>query len=86
LILLGQDDNIPARKIIRKKVKSKYIPKRPEWDKMLRLIHKGILKYLSDNQIVAYDFLKEIKQGLIDIDIKDLDYNNEFISDITSFA
>jgi predicted nucleotidyltransferase len=83
-VLLKYDTNfvISNEKIIRKQITSNYIPNRPTWYKILRLAHKGIIKYLSNKTNSAYDFLSEIKESLIVLGIYDLNFNNNFKDDI----
>ena len=65
-VLLKYDTNFVMNneKIIRKQITSKYIPIRPTWYKTLRLVHRGIIKYLSNKTDSAYDLLSEIKDSL----------------------
>lgn len=84
IVMLKYDANfaIDNKEIIRKQVKSNYIPNRPEWYKVLRLIHRGTIKYLSNKTESAYDLLEEIKESLIVLKITDLSFNNNFEDDI----
>lgn len=68
--------------IIRRQITSDYIPHRPTWYKLLRLLHKGILKYLSNKTDSAYNFLSEIKENLIAVNINNLKFNGNFEHDI----
>lgn len=83
-VILKYDKNfiIDNKGIIRKQIKSAYIPSRPEWYKVLRLLHKGIIKYLSNKTDSAYIFLEEIKESLISLRITDLSFSNNFEDDI----
>jgi hypothetical protein len=84
IVMLKYDANftIDNKGIIRKQVKSNYIPNRPEWYKVLRLLHRGTIKYLSNKTESAYDLLEEIKESLIALKITDLSFNNNFEDDI----
>lgn len=83
-VILRYDENfiINNKSIIRKQIKSDYIPNRPEWYKILRLLHRGIIKYLSNKTDIAYNLLSEIKDSLIILKIVDLSFNNNFKDDI----
>lgn len=84
IVLLKYDTNfiIDNKEIIRKQVESNYMPNRPEWYKVLRLLHRGTIKYLSNKTDSAYDLLEEIKESLISLKITDLSFNNNFEDDI----
>lgn len=84
IVILKYDLNfiIDNKKITRKQVKSDYIPNRPEWYKTLRLLHRGIIKYLSNKTDSAYELLEEIKQSLTSLKITDLNFNGNFEDDI----
>ncbi len=84
IVLLKYDTNfiIDNKEIIRKQVESNYIPNRPEWYKVLRLLHRGTIKYLSNKTDSAYNLLEEIKENLISLKITDLSFNNNFEDDI----
>jgi predicted nucleotidyltransferase len=83
-VLLKYDKNyiISDQQIIRREVTSVYIPNRPDWYKVLRLLHKGLLKYLSNKTGSAYNFLSEIKDELIILNINTLKYYGNFEEDI----
>jgi hypothetical protein len=83
-IILKYDNNfiINSRNVIRKQIISKYMPNRPEWYKVLRLLHRGTIKYLSNKTGSAYDLLQEIKDNLKKLEITDLVFNNDFEDDI----
>lgn len=83
-VILKYDKNfiINNKNIIRKQITSEYMPDRPEWYKILRLLHKGIIKYLSNKTDSAYKFLVEIKESLIKLKITDLNFNNNFKDDM----
>ncbi len=83
-ILLKYDSNfiMDNETIIRKQITSDYMPNRPVWYKTLRLLHRGIIKYLSNKTDSAYDLLSEIKESLIILEISDLSFNNNFEDDI----
>lgn len=66
----------------RKSINSIYLPNRPEWYKVLRLIHKGITKYLSNKTDSAYIFLSEIKEKLKLIGITNLKISDNFHEDM----
>lgn len=84
IVLLKYDTNfiIDNKEIIRKKVESNYIPNRPEWYKVLRLLHRGTIKYLSNKTDSAYNILEEIKESLTLLKITDLSFSNNFKDDI----
>lgn len=84
IVILKYDTNfiIDNKEIIRKQVKSDFIPNRPEWYKIIRLLHRGIIKYLSNKTDSAYVLLEEIKENLISLEITDLSFNNNFEDDI----
>ncbi|ADL52710.1 nucleotidyltransferase domain-containing protein [Clostridium cellulovorans] len=84
IVLLKYDDNfiINNEEIIRKDITSKYMPNRPDYYKTMRLLHKGTTKYLSGKVDLGYKFLAEIKEKLITLDITDLEFENNFESDI----
>ena len=83
-VLLKYDKNyiLSAESIIRGLITSEYIPNRPTWYKILRLLHKGVLKYLSNKTDSAYNFLSEIKESLNDLNINNLKFNDNFEEDI----
>lgn len=83
-VLLKYDDNfiINDEKVIRKEITSEYMSIKPTWYKILRLLHKGIIKYLSNKRDSAYEFLEEIKESLNSININNLNFNNNFEDDI----
>ena len=83
-VLLKYDDNyiLSYKPIIRKVITSDYIPNRPTWYKTLRLLHKGVLKYLSNKTESAYNFLAEIKENLDALNINNLKFNGNFEDDI----
>lgn len=85
-VLLKYDKNyiLNDQSIIRRAITSDYIPNRPTWYKILRLLHKGTLKYLSNKTDSAYNFLTEIKEKLDDININNLKFNDNFEEDIQS--
>lgn len=84
IVLLRYDENfvIDNKNIIRKQIESNYMPNRPEWYKVLRLLHRGTIKYLSNKTHSAYELLDEIKESLITLGIRDLSYSNNFEEDI----
>lgn len=84
IVVLKYDINfiIDNKKIVRKQVKSEYIPNRPEWYKTLRLLHRGIIKYLCNKTDSAYELLEEIKGSLTSLKITDLNFNGNFEDDI----
>lgn len=49
---------------------------------MLRLLHRGTIKYLSNKTRSAYELLDEIKEALISLGIRNLSYSNNFEEDI----
>jgi predicted nucleotidyltransferase len=83
-VLLKYDKNyiISDQSIIRRQITSDYIPNRPSWYKVLRLLHKGVLKYLSNKTDSAYNFLSEIKESLDTLNINNLKFNGNFEDDI----
>ena len=84
IVLLKYTTNfiIDNKEPIRKQVKSNYLPNRPEWYKVLRLLHRGTIKYLSNKTDSAYKLLEEIKSNLVSLDIVDLNFNDNFEDDI----
>ena len=84
IVLLKYTTNfiIDNKEPIRKQVKSNYLPNRPEWYKVLRLLHRGTIKYLSNKTDSAYKLLEEIKSNLVSLEIVDLNFNNSFENDI----
>jgi predicted nucleotidyltransferase len=83
-IILKYDKNfiINNKNIRRKQIASEYMPNRPEWYKVLRLLHRGIIKYLSNKTDSADKLLLEIKDSIIKLDIVDLDFSNNFREDM----
>lgn len=83
-ILLNYDKNyiLSDEPVIRREFTSDYMPDRPIWYKILRLLHKGINKYLSNKTHSAYNFLSEIKENLNVLNINNLKFNNNFEDDI----
>ncbi|WP_243156414.1 ElyC/SanA/YdcF family protein [Clostridium sp. C8-1-8] len=59
-----------------------YILEKPNWYKTLRLIHRAVIKYLSNKIDTAYNLLEEIKENLFSLHINDLVFNNNFEDDI----
>ena len=51
-------------------IESKWMPSRPEWYKTLRLLHRGLIKFLCGKTDAALELLSEIKESLDCIDIK----------------
>ncbi len=82
LIKFDESFNLDAGEVKRKNINSRYLPDRPEWYKVLRLIHKGILKYLSNRTSSAYVFLAEIKENLNSLGLSNLNTNGNFKNDI----
>ena len=83
-VLLKYDKNyiFSDKPIIRRYIASDYIPNRPDWYRILRLLHKGVLKYLSTKTDSAYNFLSEIKENLDDLNINNVKFNGSFEEDI----
>lgn len=84
-VLLKYDKNyiLSDEPIIRIDViTSHYIPNRATWYKIFRLLHKGVLKYLSNKTDSAYNFLSEIKENLNDLNINNLKLNGNFQEDM----
>ncbi|MCP4179107.1 MAG: DNA polymerase III subunit beta [bacterium] len=83
VILQKFDKNfIIHQEIIRKEIESHYLPDRPQWYKILRLIHKSLIKQLCNKTKNALDLLQEIKSSLNSIGISNLRFNNNFKQDI----
>lgn len=85
-IILKYDSNfiINNKSVIRKQITSEYMPNRPEWYKILRLLHRAVIKYLSNKNESAYELLSEIKESLIKVKVTGLNFNNKFEEDIRS--
>lgn len=83
-ILLKYDDNfvVNNESIIRKHITSSYMPNRPAWYIALRLLHRGINKYLSNKIDSAYILLSEVKENLNALGLSNLDFNNKFQDDV----
>lgn len=73
---------IKGRDIIRTEISSKYIVERPRWYKILRLIHRALIKYLSYKTKVGYELLIEIKRDIIGLSMDNLQFNGDFRNDI----
>lgn len=82
LIKFDESFNLDAGEVKRKNINSRYLPDRPEWYKILRLMHKGILKYLSNRTSSAYVFLAEIKESLNSLGLSNFNTNGNFKNDI----
>lgn len=84
IVLLKYSDNfiVMDESIIRKEIISSFIITRPDWYKTLRLVHRGVIKYLSNKTNYAYDLLSEIKEKLNELEINNLNFNNNFEDDI----
>lgn len=82
LIKFDESFNLDVGEVKRKNINSRYLPDRPEWYKILRLMHKGILKYLSNRTSSAYVFLEEIKESLNSLGLSNLNANGNFKNDI----
>lgn len=61
---------------------SKYLPFRPEWYKVLRLIHRGLIKFLCNKKDSAMELLAEIKKSLDFIGLRDVNYKGSFKEDM----
>ncbi|WP_258881075.1 hypothetical protein [Clostridium tagluense] len=83
-VLLKYDKNyiISDLSTIRRPITSDYIPNRPALYKILRLLHKGVNKYLYNKTDSAYNFLSEIKANLDALNINNLKFNGNFEDDI----
>lgn len=83
-VLLKYDKNyiLSDQSMIRRQITSEHISNRPDWYKVLRLLHKGVLKYLSNKTDSAYNFLSEIKESLAALNINNLKFNGNFEDDI----
>ena len=84
IILNREDSNFAVSKqLVRKQdIVSKYLPERPEWYKILRIVHRGLIKYLCENRESADVLLSEIKESLDSIGINNLEYAGSFKDDI----
>ena len=84
IILNKEDSNfIVAEQLIRKQnITSKYLPERPEWYKVLRIVHRGLIKYLCGNTQSAQILLSEVKESLCEIGIDNLEYADDFDKDM----
>lgn len=58
------------------------LPEREEWYKIIRLIHRGLIKYLSNKRNEGNNLLLEIKHSMKYIEINNLKYNDNFKTDI----
>lgn len=83
-VLLKYDKNyiVSDELVSRAEVTSDYMPSRPTWYKILRLLHKGVIKYLSNKTDSAFYFLSEIKENLNLLNINNLKFNDNFEEDI----
>ncbi|MGH4123871.1 MAG: nucleotidyltransferase domain-containing protein [Clostridium sp.] len=83
-VLLKYDKNyiLNDELIIRRTITSEYMPNRSAWYSVLRLLHKGVVKYLSNKTDSAYNFLSEIKESLNDLNINNLKFSDNFEEDI----
>lgn len=84
IVLLKYSDNfiVTDETIIRKEIVSSFTTTRPDWYKTLRLVHRGVIKYLSNKTDNAYDLLSEIKEKLNELEINNLNFNNNFEDDV----
>lgn len=84
IVLVSHDDNLILNdsNVIRKKINSKYMPNRPEWYKTLRLIHRGLIKFLSGKKESAYELLSEIREKMDILGMGGVVYSNSFDLDI----
>lgn len=82
-ILIKYDENfcISGRETKRISINSRYMPNRPEEYKVLRLIHKGVVKYLSNKTDSANIFLSEIKEKLNILGIMNINMSGNFKED-----
>ena len=82
-ILLKYEENfIIGNDVIREKIPPEMLPHREQWYKILRLVHRGTIKYLSNKIIEAEGILIEIKNSLTSIEINNINYSNTFKDDM----
>lgn len=73
VVLVGSVNSfISGEDIIRREIVSEYFPEREQWYKDLRLGHRALIKFLSNNEEVALDLLKEMKEKFANSGLTDL--------------
>ncbi|MDQ2088123.1 nucleotidyltransferase domain-containing protein [Herbivorax sp. ANBcel31] len=78
-ILLKNQENFKiSTEINRRVIKSQYIPNRLQWYKVLRLVHRSLIKYLCGNKKDANELLIEVKENLGLLKIDNVEFCNEF--------
>ncbi|MTI48101.1 MAG: DNA polymerase III subunit beta [Firmicutes bacterium] len=82
LLDVKEDFIVSNEEVLRYDLNSNLDSNKPLWYRVLRLIHKGTAKYLSNKTESAYNFLLEIKENLIDLEICDLRFDDSFEGDI----
>lgn len=84
IILLKYENNfmVSTEEIKRKEVLLNEVISKPDWYKIIRLVHRGLIKYLSNKTDSAYILLSQIKEKLKELEIYNLDFTNEFKDDI----
>lgn len=68
--------------VMRKDIRSKYLPKRPQWYKTIRLIHRCCIKYLCNNLKAADGLKQEIIDSVYQCCKKTPIYKNEMKIDL----
>jgi Nucleotidyltransferase domain. len=83
-ILLKFDENftLDNESIIRKKIISRYMLERPAWYKMLRILHRCAIKYLSNKKDDAAILLAETKDSIFELAVDDIYYKNNIADDL----
>lgn len=73
---------ISNENITRSEITSTLLPNRPMWYKILRLVHRGTIKYVSNKPKSALNLLSEIKKNIYVLGIYDLQLEDNFEDDI----
>ena len=79
-IILERRSNIKiSDRICRKSIDTKLIPERPHWYKVLRLVHRSFIKYLSGKLDEAKNLINEAKEELL---LDKTTYYKDYCTDI----
>lgn len=84
IILVRNESNFVLGDTVSRKTEiySKYLPDRPAWYKVLRLLHRALIKFLCGKIDSAHALWREILESPDTIDIKDVDTSGDFKRDM----
>ncbi|WP_425448796.1 hypothetical protein [Dethiothermospora halolimnae] len=82
LLDINEDFVVSEDNIVRCEVNSRLLPDRSNWYRILRLVHRGTIKYLSSKTQSAMNLLSETKESLGELEIYNLEFKDNFEDDI----